>query len=530
MAKNPTKKIRAPAPVRSTIKGAKEYERAVRKEYLDPMISKIDQRMKTVTSAQEASRVLQDEIKEYVNQPPKNVIKSHVEWMTKYNKEKTISAFRSAFKLDIRPLLQDATIKPFMEERIKENVSLVKTIPQKMHNSLQAKISKEFFAEPFDMEKMKGMLQKDFKSSGYNLRRLTRDQDNKMNGQFTQIRQKQLQIKRFTWITSQDERVRPEHVARSGITYDWDDPPDGEIPGSPIQCRCVAKAVVLKEDRQRLQDNAPLNGPTPPHSIVDGSSTTPKSKPKSAHKPKPKQWNTSDDSYRTTGGLKDGKIHQDELVGVGKPTKDSKSWRENHPDALAEFNRQSRWKKKPVPDTDEYEKYQSAEMYRGSLYKKINKELRTDKIDEYKKVIEDIDKTFVPIDKTMQTRRSLHFRTDRLYDDEKIFIEKIKKLKPGDEFQDKAYFSTSTNGKTVEDFISFSERRLTNNDFRVYIEVEMPKGQKAIVFNERELEYLLPRGTKFEIVEVHNNVPWTHPLYKDGQIVDKVIRMRAKVD
>lgn len=44
----------------------------------------------------------------------------------------------------------------------------------------------------------------------------------------------------YIWRSASDHRVRPEHRARNGETFAWDDPPSDGHPGEPIQCRCVA--------------------------------------------------------------------------------------------------------------------------------------------------------------------------------------------------------------------------------------------------------------------------------------------------
>ena len=44
----------------------------------------------------------------------------------------------------------------------------------------------------------------------------------------------------YRWRTSQDRRVRPEHVKRNGRVYAWEEPPPGGHPGEAIRCRCVA--------------------------------------------------------------------------------------------------------------------------------------------------------------------------------------------------------------------------------------------------------------------------------------------------
>lgn len=60
-------------------------------------------------------------------------------------------------------------------------------------------------------------------------------------------------IKEFIWYSAKDVRVRPKHRQRHGKTYSYDNPPEGELPGQPIQCRCVALAVV---DEYRVPDKA----------------------------------------------------------------------------------------------------------------------------------------------------------------------------------------------------------------------------------------------------------------------------------
>jgi SPP1 gp7 family putative phage head morphogenesis protein len=69
---------------------------------------------------------------------------------------------------------------------------------------------------------------------------IARDQTLKLNGDVTKERQLNAGIGSYTWSTSQDERVRPEHAALEGNIYEWSDPPDVGHPGEDIQCRCVA--------------------------------------------------------------------------------------------------------------------------------------------------------------------------------------------------------------------------------------------------------------------------------------------------
>lgn len=73
---------------------------------------------------------------------------------------------------------------------------------------------------------------------------IARDQTLKLNSQITATRQMRAGVERYTWSTSQDERVREEHAALEGEVFDWTSPPEVGHPGQDFQCRCVAIPVV----------------------------------------------------------------------------------------------------------------------------------------------------------------------------------------------------------------------------------------------------------------------------------------------
>lgn len=56
--------------------------------------------------------------------------------------------------------------------------------------------------------------------------------------------QKEAGCTHYIWRSASDDRVRPEHKARNGKQFAWDDPPSDGHPGEPINCRCVALAVI----------------------------------------------------------------------------------------------------------------------------------------------------------------------------------------------------------------------------------------------------------------------------------------------
>lgn len=73
---------------------------------------------------------------------------------------------------------------------------------------------------------------------------IARDQTLKLNGAITQTRQENAGISRYTWSTSLDEAVRPEHAILEGQDFDWTSPPAPGHPGEDIQCRCVAIPII----------------------------------------------------------------------------------------------------------------------------------------------------------------------------------------------------------------------------------------------------------------------------------------------
>jgi SPP1 gp7 family putative phage head morphogenesis protein len=93
---------------------------------------------------------------------------------------------------------------------------------------------------------------------------IARDQVGKLNGQLTELRQRQAGVTTYYWRTSRDERVREAHDVLEGMLCRWDDPtvysddggatwkPRSAIgafegqPGGEFQCRCSAESNVAQ--------------------------------------------------------------------------------------------------------------------------------------------------------------------------------------------------------------------------------------------------------------------------------------------
>ena len=246
-----------PRPVGALKKNERAYEAALRKYYLAPFFRRVRGRLAQAEAANQAWYAMLDAVAAQKALPregvPIDLIQKHLSRIEESNRAAIIRSFRSALGVNIGRLLTEGPIASIMAERVRENVDLIKTIPQRAHDSLKARVQGLLVDRPFDEKLMFEALRDEYKSSGYNLRRITRDQNSKLVGQLNQTRQEQLQITGYEWITSGDERVRASHRANNGKLYRWDTPPpETGHPGASIQCRCIARALVTAADRARL--------------------------------------------------------------------------------------------------------------------------------------------------------------------------------------------------------------------------------------------------------------------------------------
>jgi SPP1 gp7 family putative phage head morphogenesis protein len=74
---------------------------------------------------------------------------------------------------------------------------------------------------------------------------IARDQYAKLNGNLNRVRQSNLGVTEYIWVTVGDDRVRESHKAHNGKTFRWDSPPlNTGHPGQDYQCRCIAQPII----------------------------------------------------------------------------------------------------------------------------------------------------------------------------------------------------------------------------------------------------------------------------------------------
>lgn len=154
---------------------------------------------------------------------------------------------KAALGADI--FLQDRRLISLMEAFVDTNVGLITKMSDEVAGRVETSVLRAVQdAKPWT--EYRDELASEFGFSEHRAEVIARDQIGKFYGQANAARQRELGVTHFIWRTSGDERVRDEHEARNGERYSYEEPPDGELPGEPILCRCSAEpdfANILEE-------------------------------------------------------------------------------------------------------------------------------------------------------------------------------------------------------------------------------------------------------------------------------------------
>jgi len=168
---------------------------------------------------------------------------------------------RAREALGVDPFRSEPWLDGVMRDAVSANVELITTIPEGYFDNLETAIRGHVMAggrasDLADLIRDRFLSDDSLEIEKADRRAalIARDQTNKFFGSLTRARQEDLGITEYVWRTSRDERVRPEHRARDGMTIAWDDPPEDGHPGMPINCRCVAEPVIPDGEEDPEQD------------------------------------------------------------------------------------------------------------------------------------------------------------------------------------------------------------------------------------------------------------------------------------
>ena len=177
----------------------------------------------------------------YSEEQIKKIAQKQAEKVNYQNKKSLNDSIEKVY--GIRPIGLELWQIKEMKAFVRENVSLIKSMPDTTFSEVE-KIVMRSVQNGELTEDIASKISDRFDVSESRAALIARDQTNKFNGSLSEIRQKDLGIESYVWRTSMDSRVRPEHQDRNNQVFKWDELPPDEIPGQPINCRCIALAVL----------------------------------------------------------------------------------------------------------------------------------------------------------------------------------------------------------------------------------------------------------------------------------------------
>lgn len=157
-----------------------------------------------------------------------------------------MAAAKRAFGIDLASVVKEEDLEGYLEAASLRNASLVRGMSDDMLKRIAVETTSALIAGE-GVGKLQARLKKQLDLTDNRARLIARDQTSKLNADLNRIRHEQAGITDYIWRTSQDERVRPRHRDLEGKQYKYGEPTgaeEGLPPGQPIQCRCIAQAVV----------------------------------------------------------------------------------------------------------------------------------------------------------------------------------------------------------------------------------------------------------------------------------------------
>ena len=145
--------------------------------------------------------------------------------------------------LDVDVFGGEDFLRTQVENYVEQNVSLIKSVDARYFTEIEEIVFRGA-RQGLSTQEISAKIRERGNVAKRRADLIARDQVNKFNGQLSKLRQTDLGVGRYVWRTSLDERVRPEHRAREGRIFSWDDPPFDGAPGEPINCRCYAEPVL----------------------------------------------------------------------------------------------------------------------------------------------------------------------------------------------------------------------------------------------------------------------------------------------
>lgn len=164
-----------------------------------------------------------------------------------------MAAARRAFSIDLSGVVSEEDLETYLDAAALRNSALITGLADDIIKRVATETTAALIAGE-SAAQLQARLKRQLEIGDSRARLIARDQTGKLTADLNRIRHEQAGITKYIWRTSVDERVRPRHRDLEGKVYEYGEPTgaeDGLPPGQPIQCRCIAQAVVEFGDFKR---------------------------------------------------------------------------------------------------------------------------------------------------------------------------------------------------------------------------------------------------------------------------------------
>jgi len=132
--------------------------------------------------------------------------------------------------------ITDKVVKKELEKRIEYNVSLIKTVSERLKSNIENDLKRAF--TDGTGESVKEIIQKNIGKSHRNFDLIARNETLQLNKQLTLAKMKPLGVEKYIYRTSKDEKVRITHSKLDGKEFEVEGDNEGNKRLAEINCRC----------------------------------------------------------------------------------------------------------------------------------------------------------------------------------------------------------------------------------------------------------------------------------------------------
>jgi len=153
---------------------------------------------------------------------------------------------------NLKNFVNEEGLEKVLKTSVKENVESITDLKKSSQRKIERILNKAFIERTEDVVHIKAEIMKSLGADEKQAKFIARDQTQRLMSSLNRVRQEAVGIKRYKWITSRDERVRPTHKANHGKIFEWDNPdPETGHPGHDYNCRCSASPIIEIEELEK---------------------------------------------------------------------------------------------------------------------------------------------------------------------------------------------------------------------------------------------------------------------------------------